>query len=119
MKQTPPDEHQRSTYNEQPTHTEYQSKFCKAIACSVFTLLIIMLPGSLVQVGQGGDDALFIDKNGRVGIGTATPKAELEVAGSIKVNGAVGINRVPANDQHLAIQPLEDHIRCDFLQSPF
>ena len=110
MKQMPPAEPQRPTYNEQPIINGYQRKGHKAIAYIVFTLLIIMLPGSLVQVGQGGDDALFIDKNGRVGIGTATPKAELEVAGSIKVNGAVGINRVPANDQHLAIQPLEDHI---------
>ena len=59
---------------------------------------------------QSSDDALFIDKNGRVGIGTTTPGAELEVAGSTKISGSVGINRAPADDQHLAIQPLEDHI---------
>jgi hypothetical protein len=31
----------------------------------VISLLIIMLPGGRVQIGQSSDDALFIDKNGR------------------------------------------------------
>ena len=74
----------------------------------LLSLLIVFVLGGLAHAES--DDALFIDKNGRVGIGTTTPGAELEVAGSTKISGSVGINRAPADDQHLAIQPLEDHI---------
>ena len=74
----------------------------------LLSLVIVFVLGGLAHAES--DDALFIDKNGRVGIGTTTPGAELEVAGSTKISGSVGINRAPADDQHLAIQPLEDHI---------
>jgi len=110
MKQMPPAEFQRSTHNKKSTATEHQKKFRKAVSYTVISLLGILMLGGGFQTGQSSDDALFIDKNGRVGIGTTTPGAELEVAGSTKISGSVGINRAPADDQHLAIQPLEDHI---------
>jgi len=110
MKQMPPAELQKSTHNKQPVPAEHQKKFRKALAYAVFALLIILLPGGRVQNGQGSDDALFIDKQGRVGIGTAAPQAELDVAGSLKVSGSVGINRAAEDGMHLAIQPLKDHI---------
>jgi len=110
MKQMPPAEFQRSTHNKKSTATEHQKKFRKAVSYALISLLGILLLGGGFQTGQSSDDALFIDKNGRVGIGTTTPEAELEVAGSTKISGSVGINRAPADDQHLAIQPLEDHI---------
>lgn len=81
----------------------------RALWLSVFLAAFLVLGGSL-QSEQNSDHALFIDKFGRVGIGTMTPGADLEVAGSTKINGPVGINHVPAADQHLAIQPLKDHI---------
>jgi hypothetical protein len=110
MKPMSPSKPQRSAQNKLTTGIEYQKKFRQAFAFGVISLLVIMLPGGPVQIGQSSDDALFIDKNGRVGIGTTTPEAELDVAGSTKITGSVGINRVPADDQHLAIQPLKDHI---------
>ena len=110
MKQMPPAGLQRLTHNPQPARAGYRNKFGRALAYAVLTLLIILLTGGRLQIAQSGDDALFIDKTGRVGIGTATPQAELDVAGSLNVSGAVGINRAAETDQHLAIQPLKDHI---------
>jgi len=81
----------------------------RALWLSVFLAAFLVL-GSGLQSEQKSDHALFIDKYGRVGIGTMTPGADLEVAGSTMINGPVGINRAPAVDQHLAIQPLKDHI---------
>lgn len=94
-----------------------QSTITAAIALGLKFLaaVLIFLTGMVVPAGtypahaQSGE-ALFIDQQGNVGIGTANPEAELEVAGSTKINGSVGINRAPADDQHLAIQPLKDHI---------
>ena len=39
-------------------------------------------PGALALTANG-NDALYIDSNGRVGVGTSTPSSELHVAGSI------------------------------------
>ena len=52
MKQMPPADLQRSTYHKQPARTKYRKKFGKAFAYAVFALLIIMLPGGRVQIGQ-------------------------------------------------------------------
>jgi hypothetical protein len=100
----------KSMHIKQPVGAEHQKRFRKAVTYGLISLVGILLLGGGFQTGQSSDDALFIDKNGRIGIGTTTPGAELEVAGSAKINGSVGINRPPADDQHLAIQPLKDHI---------
>ncbi len=110
MKQLSPSKSGRAEHGKLTAGNENPKRFRNAFACGVIFLLAIMLPGGRVQIGQSSDDALFIDKNGRVGIGTTTPEAELDVAGSTKINGSVGINRAPDDDQHLAIQPLKDHI---------
>lgn len=96
--------------SKQPAGTEYQNRFRKGVVYVLISQLGIMLLGGGFQSGQSSDDALFIDKKGRIGIGTTNPEAALEVAGSTKLNGSVGINRAPANDQHLSIQPDKDQI---------
>ena len=54
--------------------------FSKGLALgSLILAAVIVLTGGLVY-GEGGGDALFIDPNGNVGIGTRNPKAKLEIA---------------------------------------
>ena len=109
MKQMSPLDPQSSMQTKQPA-AGYPKRFRKGVACVLISQLGIMLLGGGFQSGQSGDDALFIDKKGRIGIGTTNPEATLEVAGSTKLNGSVGINRAPASDQHLSIQPDKDQI---------
>jgi hypothetical protein len=109
MKQMPSLAHQTSMQTKQPA-AGYPKRFRKGVACVLISQLGIMLLGGGFQSGQSGGDALFIDKKGRIGIGTTNPEATLEVAGSTKLNGSVGINRAPASDQHLSIQPDKDQI---------
>ena len=53
--------------------------FSKGLALGLLTLAaVIVLTGSLAY-GEGGGDALFINPNGNVGIGTTDPKARLDV----------------------------------------
>ena len=42
--------------------------------------LVVLLAAGGVLYGQGAMDALFIDKDGKVGIGTTTPSAKFEVS---------------------------------------
>lgn len=57
-------------------------------------LALILLTSIILQAGipcpaQGGDDAMFIDAKGNVGIGTTEPKATLDVKGTISGIGIV------------------------------
>lgn len=96
------------------THKSAQSRswrvFSIGSACRLVPLLSLMFLGVGLLYGQSGGDALFIDSQGRVGIGTTSPGAQLEVAGSTKLNGSVGINTDPVNKQHLVIRSAQDHI---------
>ncbi|MGE0680277.1 MAG: hypothetical protein AB7P69_05130 [Candidatus Binatia bacterium] len=47
--------------------------------------IVVLLAAGGVLYGQGAMDALFIDKDGKVGIGTPTPSATLDVAGTLNV----------------------------------
>ena len=51
---------------------------------------LILLSGSLLY-GKSGLEALFIDKNGKVGIGTTTPTTKLDVNGGAAFSGNVTI----------------------------
>jgi hypothetical protein len=53
------------------------------LAMTTPALLLLVLAGSLLY-GQVAGDALFVDANGNVGIGTNAPKQKLEVNGAIK-----------------------------------
>ena len=73
-----------------PLHTESVDRtrsrraFGKGLAVGLIPLVaFVVLAGGLLY-GQGKGDALFIDKNGNVGIATSEPKAELDVNGTIK-----------------------------------
>lgn len=52
-------------------------------------LLLLLVPGNFSH-GQDATEALFIDKDGNVGIGKTDPRAKLDVAGAI-----TGIGMVP------------------------
>jgi hypothetical protein len=47
--------------------------------------VVALLAAGGVLYGQGALDALFIDQQGRVGVGTQTPNATLDVAGTLNV----------------------------------
>ena len=75
----------RSTLHTQSAHgTRSRRALAKGLAVGLLPLVaFVVLAGGLLY-GQVSSDALFIDKDGRVGIGTSDPKVELDVNGSIK-----------------------------------
>lgn len=66
-------------------------RFYRRSILAVFVLLGILGAGGLLY-GEGAIDALFIDKEGNVGIGTSAPKAKLDVAGTVKANEFTATN---------------------------
>ena len=60
-------------------------RFHKNIMIALIPLLGLLAAGGLLY-GQGAGDALFIDPQGWVGIGTNAPKATLDVAGKLNVS---------------------------------
>ena len=79
-------------------------------ALALLAVMVAVLLALGILSAQSKRDALFIDPNGNVGIGTTDPKATLDVAGDSRFNGAVGINRGPIRDQHLVITPTQGNI---------
>jgi hypothetical protein len=69
-----------------------------------------------VRYGHSSDQALFIDPQGRVGIGKNTPEATLDVQGNMQISGttrlnqSVGINHDPIANQQLIIVTKTDHV---------
>ena len=64
------------------------------------SLVLILLIGMILPAGSpspalGGDDAMFIDKKGNVGIGTQHPEQKLHVVGKVKALGFEGDGAVP------------------------
>jgi len=84
MKNTPSVQKQSTPNTKQSAQASYRRTFSIVLACGVILLIAVMLMGNSLQSGQGGDDALFIDTNGNVGIGTDEPQAKLTVNGRIK-----------------------------------
>ncbi|MDL1973968.1 MAG: hypothetical protein LWX55_04135 [Deltaproteobacteria bacterium] len=59
-----------------------------------YTLIFaIILLGGNTQPAQSSEDALFIDANGRVGIGTNKPQSQLDVAGDAGVKGNTTVDK--------------------------
>ena len=59
----------------------------------IFLVALLAPVGGNTQPGQSSDDALFIDTNGRVGIGTNNPRSQLDVAGDAMVGGSLDVTR--------------------------
>ncbi len=74
-------------------------------ALGLILLLVILTPLSVYGESAESDDAIHVDADGRVGVGTPSPEAELDVAGQTKLDGAVGIGTTPDAGQQLTIQP--------------
>jgi microcystin-dependent protein len=58
-------------------------EFTRKSLLGALSVVCLLAAGGLLY-GQVGGDALFIDPNGNVGIGTNAPKQKLEVSGAIK-----------------------------------
>jgi hypothetical protein len=63
-------------------------------------LVLILLIGMILPAGSpsrahGGDDAMFIDEKGNVGIGTQHPEQKLQVVGKVKALSFEGDGAVP------------------------
>lgn len=57
----------------------------------------VMLAAATIAFGQGAIDALFVSKDGNVGIGTTTPANKLSVSGNADFSGNVGIGTTAAS----------------------
>jgi hypothetical protein len=66
-------------------------RFPKTMMIAVIPLLGLLAAGGLLY-GQAASDALFIDPNGNVGVGTSAPKAKLDVAGSLNVSNNTALS---------------------------
>lgn len=64
----------------------YLQNCLKKLASALFMSFIVSNGGPLYATGG---DALFIDQNGNVGIGTQSPTAALDVKGNVNVSGKV------------------------------
>ena len=76
------EEYKNSTENKTPANRKW---FCGKFVITVIALLGLLSAGGLLH-GQAAVEALFIDKDGNVGIGTSAPTANLDVAGTVKAN---------------------------------
>ncbi len=103
-------EEQTAIHSEQYAKTISRQRVLEGLSFGLIGLAAVVLLGASLLYGQSGGDTLFIDAMGRVGIGTASPGAQLDVAGDTQMRGSVGINRAPIGNQHLVIQPATGNI---------
>lgn len=72
----------------------HRRRFSKFPSPSLILLAaLIVLSGSLLY-GEESDDALYIDPNGNVGIGTDNPTSRLHVKGDVFISGSVKASEV-------------------------
>jgi len=82
---------QTVTRSQQFTKTNFLHKFLKGLSFGLIGLVVVVVPGVSPLYGQSAGDALFIDANGNVGIGTSAPQATLDVAGKLNVSDSATI----------------------------
>ena len=80
--------------NSKPTTNSARRRgFSKSLIFGLLALMGGLLLISTVLYGQGANPfALFIDKDGNVGIGTTEPKATLDVAGHLNVSDSATLS---------------------------
>ena len=65
------------------------------IVTGLLLVLLILPLGERLSLGQSRDNALYIDSEGRVGVGKTNPQAALDVDGAVKATSFEGIGAVP------------------------
>ena len=73
-----------------PTRAPGRSRLLRRVAIGVMALAAPLAAGGVLY-GQGAGDALFIDQQGRVGIGTRSSGAALDVAGQSNTDGQISL----------------------------
>ena len=92
-------EEQTAIYSDQRTKTSSCRIFLKGLACGLTPLIALMMMAAALQPAETSDDALYINPQGRIGIGTTQPATELDVKGNVAVSGRLGIGTAqPATD---------------------
>jgi hypothetical protein len=84
-------EEQTANNFEPSAKTGSQRLFLKGVFCGLTPLIVLMVLAAALPSANTSDDALYINPQGRIGIGTAQPAAELDVRGNVVVGGRIGI----------------------------
>lgn len=72
-------------------------RLSKRIIVIILPLVALVTAGGVLY-GQGAMDALFIDKDGKVGVGTSTPSATLDVGGQANTDKQVSLQLRSGNN---------------------
>ena len=104
------------------TNASLRKVFSKNQTLRLIILAALAIIFGSPSPGQSGDEALFIDPNGHVGIGTNQPAAELDVRGTIhghqlNVDGSVNAAKYTGDGSELAVGddgPLKEAIDKKF-----
>lgn len=69
---------------EKPDSAMFRRGFSRVLALGLIPLVAFLIFGGELIYGQSGGDALYIDSSGRVGIGTNSPRARLDVQDGVR-----------------------------------
>ncbi len=80
-------------------------------SCKLLLPVCLLLTAVGVLYGQGAMDALFIDQQGRVGIGTTEPHATLDVNGVLKAKEIFGAPQITELEKIVEIESNHDYMK--------